>query len=170
MNISYKTGETMFLTYSQALEAFIRKNDNFDKFYMSFDEYDRIKDEFYDCMGNMKLDRDYRRSLKSRIKYGNEYSLRKRLKMLINYLGEYELINVLNDKYHGKFINYVVDTRNYYTHYGDIGQYKTSGGELLLLTCDLKLLLELCLLHELKLSSDLINLILSKKINYIRLV
>ena len=171
MNISYKTNaETMFLTYTQSLEAFIRKNNNFKKFYMDFEDYEEIKEKFYNFMGDMDLKSDHRQSLKSKIKYGNEYSLRKRLKILMNYLKSYDFIGNLNEKYGGKFINYIVDTRNYYTHYGDEGEYKTSGGELLLLAYDLKLLLELCLLHELDLSKELINLCLSKKINNIRLL
>lgn len=171
MNISYKTNaETMFLTYSQSLEAFIRKNNNFKKFYMNFKDYDDIKDKFYEVMRDMDLESNHRQSLKSRIKYGNEYSLRKRLKILIDYLEGYDFIENINEKYGGKFINYVVDTRNYYTHYGDEGEYKTSGGELLLLAYDLKLLLELCLLHELNLSKELINLCLSKKMNNVILL
>lgn len=166
MNISYKTNaETMFLTYSQALEAFIRKNNNFDKFYMNFEDYENIKDNFYNAMNNMNLDKDHRQSLKSRIDYGNEYSLRKRLKMLISYLEGYNFIEMINEKYNGKFIKCVVDTRNYYTHYGDEAKYKTSGKELVSLSYDMKLLLELCLLHELNLPKELINSCLSKKTN-----
>ena len=171
MTISYKTNaETLFLTYTQSLEAFIRKNNNFNKFYMDKSDYENIKQEFGEFLDKLNLnDSSHEQSLKNRIKYGNEYSFRKRLNVLINYLNEYEVINNLNDEYNGNFVKTIVDTRNYYTHYGDEFTFTKSGRDLLFLAYDLKLIIELCILHELKLPKELINKKLSNKLyNYRR--
>ncbi|MBL7223293.1 MAG: hypothetical protein ISS72_05550 [Candidatus Brocadiae bacterium] len=58
---------------------------------------------------------DLRQSFLSRIKYANEYSLRKRLDLLVRQLPadlKKRLTNMA-----GNFVNRLVDTRNYFTHY-----------------------------------------------------
>jgi hypothetical protein len=91
------------------------------------------------------LDDAFRESLVSKIKYGNEYSLRKRLKQLID---KYPVVSTFihNRK---QFVDDVVKTRNYMTHYDEHlkGEAKTSWDLYELLT-QLRHLLEVCLLSE----------------------
>jgi hypothetical protein len=58
---------------------------------------------------------DHRVSLKNRLKYGNEHSLRKRLTELLNRLPEQVRLKIAEDC--PKFVNRMVEVRNYYTHY-----------------------------------------------------
>ena len=157
--------ESLFISYTQALESYMRKNDAFDEFYMSEEEYDSFKNKYYEWINEFNFPGDgFKASLNNKIKFGNEYSLRKRIKELLNYFDEYELIDYLVDKYDG-FSNIVADTRNYYTHYSEKGPLVKSGGDLVLLCFDLKLLIELCILSELTIKKDLINSKLKFKYN-----
>lgn len=61
--------------------------------------------------------RDHRDALKSRIKYGNQISLRKRLYELTNNLSKQVRINIFGGD--GAVPRSWIDTRNYYTHWDD---------------------------------------------------
>lgn len=61
--------------------------------------------------------RDHRRSLESRIKYGNEFAFHKRIKLLIKSLTAPAQAIVCKDP--GRFARGISDTRNYYTHFTD---------------------------------------------------
>lgn len=151
------TAELLFISYTQAIESYIRKS-NYDNFYMDKDEYEWIyKDLEAFINRNQYLSKSHKDSLKSRVKYGNEHSLRKRLKDLVESLDEFLLIDYLNDKYEQNFVNIVIENRNYYTHYDKKDDLVKSGIKLVLLTLDLRLLLELCILNEIGISKELID-------------
>lgn len=151
------TAELLFVSYTQAIESYMRKS-NFDKFYMDKEEYDWIYKDLKTFINrNQYLSRSHKDSLKSRVKYGNEHSLRKRLKDLVESLDEFLLIDYLNDKYEQNFVNIVIENRNYYTHYDKKDDLVKSGIKLVLLTLDLRLLLELCILNEIGISKELID-------------
>ena len=69
---------------------------------------------------------DHRQSLKNRLKYGNEYSLRKRLGDLLGRIPEDAREAISRAK--GDFVNGVVDTRNYLTHFTEELRKKALGG------------------------------------------
>ena len=156
------TAELLFISYTQAIESYIRKS-NYDNFYMDKDEYEWIyKDLKAFINRNQYLSKSHKASLKSRVKFGNEHSLRKRLKDLVESLDEFLLIDYLNDKYEQNFVNIVIENRNYYTHYDKKDDLVKSGIKLVLLTLDLRLLLELCILKEMGISKELIDKNLKK--------
>lgn len=100
-----------FLTLIQALEAYHRVMGE-DK-YVSDDNYARIQTALVDAIPT-SASPDLRSALKARIKYGNEFSLRKRLALILKSVPD-ELGSIItdNDK---QFVNKIVDMRNYLTH------------------------------------------------------
>lgn len=118
------------------------------------------------------FDKDYKDSLKQKLKYLNEYSLRKRLKDIckenlkevlersnLDLLKDFKDKNAINS-----FADSVTDTRNYLTHYDEELKNKTvNGNELYTLLKKLKILLEIFLLKELGFSFNKINILISRK-------
>jgi len=92
------------------------------------------------------VNQDLKESLKNRLKYGNEYSLRTRLSELLDECGKIVPQLLGNRK---EFINKVLDTRNYLTHY-DQELYKRAarGQALVSLTKKLRILMEVCLVTQ----------------------
>ena len=96
----------------QAIETFNRQV--FSEKYIEQEEYD---DKSQKIKTNIPTEfpSDLRDALKSRIKYGNEYSLRKRIKGLFESVDQQTRLLVTED--YKSFIGKIVDTRNYFTHY-----------------------------------------------------
>ncbi|MEE0025251.1 HEPN domain-containing protein [Methanobrevibacter sp.] len=159
--------EYQFLSNTQALEAYLRKNEQYEDNYMSITEYENIKKEFSKFIEKLDISKDHKESLKSRIRYGNEISLRKRLKELINELNEYKIINKLINGNKNKLIVDIVDARNYFTHYDKSSNYKKNNEKLLKLNYKLKILMELCILKELGFENEFIDTKLEIKYNNI---
>ena len=103
---------------------------------------------------------DLRNSLvQGKIKYGNEYSLRKRLRELLCSL-EDETIKLITDS-PGKFCEDVTATRNYLTHYTSELQVQAfKGGELYSACLRLRVLLTIILFKELGLEEKDIRTLL----------
>lgn len=88
----------------------------------------------------------YRELVKRRLAYGNELSLRRRLRKLVDEFGS--LFG--EDKQKSALVGRVVDARNYYTHYDpNLEKASADGADLLLLCYRMEALFELCLLKEL---------------------
>lgn len=107
-----------------------------------------------------EFETSHKDSLKSRIKYGYEYSLNKRMDELFAKLPESlrELIFGERRKFPRKWI----DTRNYYTHWDSSGRDEIlTDEEMSVATDDLKLFLRVLVLAELGIGND----ILEKAIN-----
>ncbi|MBC8100918.1 MAG: hypothetical protein H7Y11_15870, partial [Armatimonadetes bacterium] len=86
---------------------------------------------------------------KSTIKYGNEYSLRKRLKLILrDILGPYKTTVDRLFGNHEVFISKLVDTRNYLTHYTKQPNTVVDLQKQLNFVQSLKLLMQLCFLAE----------------------
>ncbi|MBN2562280.1 MAG: hypothetical protein JXQ75_15250 [Phycisphaerae bacterium] len=104
-------GEFRFLALIQAIESFHRFAGR-DK-YVSDAKYKPTKDAIIAAIP-AGLSSDHRDALKSRIRFGNEYSLRKRLTLTIKRLPKklHDVITYGNTN----FITEVVATRNYLTH------------------------------------------------------
>jgi len=102
--------------------------------------------------------------LENKLKYGNEFSLIKKLNGIFNKYQENLNEFIKNKKI---FIKKVVDTRNYQTHHDeDLKELSASGEELYHLTQKLKILLEICLLTELGFSSVEIKGLFSRNRRY----
>lgn len=103
-----------FLSLMQALEGLHRAID--DDRYMTDVGYEAVKTALSNAIPP-DVSEDHRRALLSRIRYGNEYSLMKRLDMLGKSLSDRIRVKILGG------ISDVprswVDTRNYYTHWDD---------------------------------------------------
>lgn len=99
-----------FIWYMQALESLHREMDN--QAYVTPEDYK----QYYEAMVASipsALKPDHRQSLKSRLRYGYEFSLQSKMKHLVKLLDS-ELVNeILGDK---KFPRKWIDTRNYLTH------------------------------------------------------
>lgn len=149
--------EYQFLSYSQALESYLRKNEKYPDNYMEIDDYENIKNQMNDFIGELIKNDDHKNSLKNKIKFGNEISLRKRLKELTNDLKNYKSINKIIDGNKNNFISEVVDARNYYTHYDDSSNFKKNNEKLRILTFKLKILIELIILKELEFDKEFID-------------
>lgn len=103
----------------------------------------------------VELDSGHRESLKSRIKYGNEYSLRKRLGELLSTIDEKSSQNLFPSK---KYLTgTIVDTRNYLTHYDyELKGSSLKGADLYWANQRLRIFLTLLLLKEIEIDENVI--------------
>jgi len=113
--------ETRFLFLIQALETFHRRTS--DATEMDPELFSTIRDKLlHVCPA------DKQSWLKSRLEYANELSLRKRLKALIG-----KFVHLLGDKKTvDDFVQHVISTRNYLTHYDKKSLHSSVSGEALL--------------------------------------
>lgn len=142
-----------FLNMIHAIENFDRHRNA--SHYLSEEEYDPIRQTIANAIPST-LEDDHKASLKNRIKYGNEYSLRKRLSGLYASLTpESQQIVCRCDK---SFLNKVVETRNYFTHYTPALEIEawTHPVQLFHATERLRFLLIILLLRDLGLDEPLI--------------
>lgn len=103
-----------FLSLIQALEGFHRGL--FDGNYMTDEEYDSVKKALGDAIPP-EVSSDHKDALRSRIRYGNQFSLRKRLDEVAALLPEFLRLMILGGD--GEVPRRWVDTRNYYTHWDE---------------------------------------------------
>jgi hypothetical protein len=108
-----------FLTYMQCLEGFHRAL--YVGNYMDTDAFEKAADIIIAAIPK-DLSSSHRKSLKSRIGYGNEISLAKRLKELCNPLSPELRVLILGKD--GKVPQRWVDTRDYYTHWDAASKHK----------------------------------------------
>lgn len=103
-----------FLSLIQALEGFHRGL--FDGNYMDEEGYESVKKALGDAIPE-DLASDHKEALRSRIRYGNQISLRKRLDSLSALLSERVRQIILWPN--GNVPHSWIDTRNYYTHWDE---------------------------------------------------
>jgi hypothetical protein len=107
--------ENQFLNIIQALETYHRRM--YQGVYTSVEEYDHIYQLLVAALPP-NMDKSHRQSLVGTLKYGNEYSLRKRLKLIFSkVLKDLEDITIDIAREKDNFIDIAVNTRNYLTHY-----------------------------------------------------
>jgi len=156
-----------FLSLIQAIEAYHRRK--FEGKYLSDDDYEPIYEKFKKFINELAIEpsskeASFKEALKSKLKYGNEYSLRKRLKDLFEKYKE-----VVDHFIENKdiFINRVVDTRNYLTHYDkNLREKAVDGEQLYYVTQQLKIVIVICLLSELGFNFKEIKNLLAKNRRY----
>ncbi len=132
-----------FLCLVQAIEAYHRRlisNEELPK--------DKHKERINSIFTTAPL--EYKKWLQNKLTYSNEPSLRSRLKYICEMLSELYLITDKKD-----FINKVINTRNYMTHYDlDLKDKSVDGKELFIITEKLKMIVEICILKEIGLSLE----------------
>ena len=144
--------EQKFLSRIQALESLHRKVYGDDAKYISDLEYEPILKNLESAIPD-GISADFRKKLVGGLKYGNQFSLRKRLQQLINFCWEGCFENFASKK--SDFIQLVTDTRNYLTHLDDDSKGKIAEGiELYLLNERLKFLLFILFLAELDICKE----------------
>jgi len=104
--------EFRLLNYAQGLEALHRRV--FGGKYVADNEYEPVADELIKNIPS-GVGCDHKRSLQNKIKYGNEFSQRKRIKFLLDDVWTDCLEEFVEDK--NAFLNKVVNTRNYLIHF-----------------------------------------------------
>jgi hypothetical protein len=142
-----------FLNLIQAIETFhrnMRKGQ-----YLSETDFKPIRSALTKAIPE-DVGRDLREALKSKIRYGYEYSLRKRLHLLFAEL-DAETIKLITDNPSG-MTGKIVDTRNYFTHYTDeLKKLAFEGDAVHHANYKLRLLLIILLLKEVGLSEAVIR-------------
>lgn len=163
----FSFAENRFLNLAQAIETYHRRV--YGGKYQDDPSYlDGLYKTFISAIPS-DLDREFRDSLvNGKFRYANEYSLRKRLTKLLQKYSSSLPIDFLDNKNERiKFIGQVVDTRNYLTHYDENAKNKVpKDTEFSILEQKLKLLVEICLLHEIGFTSEEVRLLASKSRTY----
>jgi len=149
--------EHKFLSVVQALESYhrlkVRRNE------WSDEEHKIRIDEIMRAAPTQ-----YKEWLDRELDYSNELSLRARLKELLN---RHATIAGSSADDRSEFVNDVVDTRNYLTHYDPkLKDRAATGHRLFTLTRKLRILLEACLLEELGFARDEIRGLFQKSRKY----
>jgi hypothetical protein len=148
LNIEYR-----FLSYLQALEALHRLSVGGS--YMTIEEYDKTR-KAMDASIPSGIENDHTQALKSKIKYGYEYSLRKRLKDLAGIIGRSGMYRITDGEDPEKFLRRVVETRNYLTHHDQNSKsISMSGKDMVKANHSLRLFLMLLILQEICIPVDL---------------
>ena len=154
ISIFYKSKiyiDNVFLSLMHATESFLRKI--YGGQYIPEQEYSQYLNQI---VLPVAMPSELKESLRKRLEYGNEYSLRKRFEKLFDIL-ESKLKNLITDNTDA-FITSVVDTRNYLTHYDKKLEEKClHGADLYYTNQRLALLLTIVLLKEIGISEDIIH-------------
>jgi hypothetical protein len=112
--------EGRFLLFAHAVEVVSRATTSSE--YMPKKDYDKVINAMNGAIPR-EVESDHRMSLKSKIKYGNEFAFHKRIKVLLETLSDKGREIVCKDP--AKFSRGIADTRNYYTHFTDELRPKT---------------------------------------------
>lgn len=156
--------ELRFLALAQAAEACHRRFYEGRDFYMDADAYsDDILPALQTAIPE-SLDSSHRESLRSRLRFGNEFSLNKRLTMLFD--DHAEALAALIPSPHS-WIRTIRDFRNGFTHHpvADDGA-ETDNDKILKCIYVLRILIELCFLKAMGLDADTRRLLAGKCEHY----
>lgn len=134
-----------FLSLIQAIETYHRRT--MTNFVWSEQDFITIQKEVTD-----NASEKYKKWVSQKFQYGNEPTLRKRIKEILD---EFKLLFDEFSIYDFQFISDIVDTRNYLTHY-DIGlkDKVLKDKDLFIATQKLRALLEVCFMKQLGMSND----------------
>lgn len=156
--------EYKFLSLIQAIEAYHRiKYKGLDK-YMQDDEYKVVLDKLKEKLSNL-LEKSFKKSLFTKLRYGNEYSLRKRFKILFS--NNFVKIFKISKPKLERFIERVVDTRNYLIHQdNELESITFHDNEFFHANLILKTLIEIHLLGELGFEVEELQKFYQKKIKH----
>jgi len=145
--------EFQFLGLLQALEAFHRKA--LGGVYLSVREYENTYKHLVSQIP-AKLTSDHKAALKSRIRYGYEYSLRKKLSELVDVITKGTMYRITDGEDPRQFLSRIVNTRNYLTHYDErLKRASMTPREMIKANHSLTLFLMLLILREIHVPVDL---------------
>lgn len=162
-NSMYLTHE--FLNLVQALETYHRRV--IGGHYIGDSDYAALQTALVSSIPG-GIDADYRKSLTQKFRYLNEYSLRKRLHELLKRTDSVFKNIVKNGE---NFVDNVVSTRNYFTHFDSALESKIlTGSALYWATRKLRALLEICLLVELGITTGEVEILFNRneKLRFLR--
>lgn len=142
--------ETRFLSMMQVLEGYLRAK--FQGTYLPQKDYDRFKNLIIEAFPDDMSD-ELKSSLKGKLKYGNEHSLRKRLKILFKQLDPNLKRMITKDS--ANFITQIVENRNNFTHL-ETGRQKPNTEKLFRMQHHLRVLIAVLLLQELNIDNETI--------------
>lgn len=152
---------TTFLNLTQALESF-QRHLNTDK-YITEDTYTEAYNQIIAAIP-ADLPKELIERLKGSLKYGNEFSLRTRLKNLLRSLEE-NLLMLITDNIND-MVQAIVNTRNYYTHYDkSLKERSATGRKLADLNEKLKALLLIILFKEICIDSQIVETAIERFLN-----
>lgn len=148
--------EYKLLASLQALEAYHRSKGK--NYYVSKKKYEATKNKLIGAIPS-GLAKDFHMALKTRIGFGNEYSLRKRLTLTFRSVPEeVRKMIVCGD---ARFIKRVVATRNYLTHRDETSKGDFLDGRGMYNACEsLRMLLSYLLLKECGIKRELIETVM----------
>ena len=107
-----------FMAAIRVIEAFHRRTCERD-YYMEKQLYENtLLQTLQKPVKEADIEDDFRKSLESKLKYGYRYSLRTRLKELFEKYGD-EFLRLFVNKSRTDFINEIVVTRNWFTHFDE---------------------------------------------------
>lgn len=160
--------EYKFLSLIQAVEAYHRIKYEGQSKYLTDGEYEIILNELKEKFSYI-IEKPFKNILFEKLKYGNEYSLRKRFKILFND-NFVEIFGVLKSKIKN-FIQKTVDTRNYLIHQDKkLKSVSFAGREFIDANIILKTLIEVLLLNELGFTNEEIKQFYQEKIKHNNLI
>ena len=154
--------EDRFMATVRAIEVFHRRTSE-QGYYMEEKNYlNTIFKIFLEPVDKARsqgiISSSFRDRLKNQLYFGYEYSLRKRLDDLFTLYGE-EFLTLFVDEEKGAFVNQVVDTRNWFTHFDERGKDKAirDGKELAYLNLKLQLFMIALLLRHVGIPAEKIE-------------
>jgi len=135
--------ETRFLTVAQALETYHRRI--IGGKYVEDAEWEQVRPCLTEALPP-SVHSEFRDSITQRLRYLNEYSLRRRLADLCRECEQLGSFQILEPR---AFVNAFVDTRNYLTHFDERLRHEAMRGRDLVRAIERgRSLLEICLLKE----------------------
>ncbi len=150
-----------FLSLIQALEVYHRRV--YGGKYISDENYKEVYTKLVEAIPS-ELEDSFKSSLKGKMNYLHEYSLRKRLKVITDTLDDVIEILIKNKV---DFISDVENTRNFLTHYDrNLEDKCKTGNDLYILTQKVKFILEMCFLLEMGMSTDKIKKLAKRNQRY----
>jgi len=153
-----------FLSLAQALESYHRRLVG--GTHLPTQDFDGLLREFLEVLASTHhpIDGDARSAFTDKLRYLNEVSLRRRLRELVQSRAGVARLLIRDVK---RFVDRVVHTRNYYTHYDDASRDNAvTENQLPLLADQMQFLLELCLLTEIGLNDDILTRISQRQQRY----
>ncbi|MFM2315567.1 MAG: hypothetical protein RLZZ04_4845 [Cyanobacteriota bacterium] len=152
LSIDLGYSEFRFLNYAQALEALHRRV--FGGKYLTDEEYQPVCKIITNSIPK-SVETSHRDSLKGRIKYGHEFSQRKRIKLLLDEVWEDCLDEYIDNK--DVFIDKVINTRNYLIHYDSVSERQAAkGAEIFYIAEQLKIILIAHILLQLGIPKEIV--------------
>lgn len=152
--------ENKYLNIVHSLESYHRKNQNYQNSYMAKEQY--LSTIYKDLTKHIptELEDDFKDALKSKLRFGYEYSLRRRVRELFQ----------INNNFINNFIikadilqKEIIETRNYLTHYDEKTDFVKDENDLFDLCEKIKVIFIIILLFELKFSDTDVKIIIEEQ-------